>query len=312
MSECRLCPRACGVDRKQMAGYCGMTGKIKAARAALHMWEEPVLSGRKGSGAIFFTGCPLGCVFCQNRRIALGQQGKEISAGRLVEIFFELKEKGANNINLVTPTHFIPEIREALLTARAEGLRLPVVYNTGSYETVESLKMLDGLVDIYLPDFKYYESATARRYANAPDYPKVARAAIREMVRQTGSMKFVRETGPEEETDYDGDEEGILMKRGVIVRHLLLPDMAEESKKIIGELYRTYGNDIYLSIMNQYTPVLDEKTAEKYPELKRKVTEAEYDEVIDYALESGVEQAFIQEGETAGESFIPVFECEGI
>jgi putative pyruvate formate lyase activating enzyme len=298
------------VDRKKYAGYCKKTEQITAARAALHMWEEPVISGTKGSGTVFFSGCPLGCVFCQNHSIALGKVGKEISTGQLVEIFFSLKEKGANNINLVTPTHYLLQIRQALESAKRQGLGLPIVYNTGSYEKAETLKMLEGLVDVYLPDMKYCAADISKKYANAPDYFVVAAKAIEEMVRQTGTMIFYKEGFLDEETFYDGETEGILMKKGVIVRHLLLPGCVEDSKKIIKYLYEKYENQIYLSIMNQYTPI--GQIGENYPELGRKVTDEEYDEVIDYAIEIGVEQAFIQEGDTALESFIPEFDCECI
>lgn len=307
--ECTLCPRNCRVDRSQRAGLCGMGDRVMVARAALHMWEEPVISGSRGSGAVFFSGCPLGCVFCQNRNIAMGKRGKEISTERLVEIFFELKEKGANNINLVTPTHFIPQICEALLQAKKQHLNLPVVYNTGSYEKVESLKCLEGLVDVYLPDMKYFSPEAGKRYANAPDYFEQAAAAVEEMVRQVGLPSFYEEGRPSEKRAYTGEEENILISRGVIVRHLVLPGNTEDSKKIIKYVYDTYGNDVYLSIMNQYTPM---KNMEKYQELMRKITEEEYDRVVDYALEIGVERGFVQEGDTAQESFIPEFDNEGV
>lgn len=307
--RCTLCPRNCKADRSRTYGCCGVGEKITVARAALHMWEEPVISGSRGSGAVFFSGCPLGCVFCQNHNIALGKSGREISTGRLVEIFFELKEKGANNINLVTPTHFIPQIREALMRAKNERLNLPIVYNTGSYEKPESLKLLEGLVDVYLPDMKYFSPELGKRYANAPDYFEQAASAVKEMVRQAGSPSFYEEGKPLEKREYTGEEENILISRGVIIRHLVLPGNAEDSKKIIKYISDTYGNDVYLSIMNQYTPM---KNMEKYPELMRKITEEEYDSVIDYALEIGVEQGFIQEGDTAEESFIPEFDNEGV
>ena len=294
ISECRLCPRNCGVDRTQgLKGYCGMSGEIRLARAALHMWEEPCISGVNGSGAVFFSGCPLRCVYCQNHSIALGNIGKAVTLDRLVDIFFELKEKGAHNINLVTPTHYVPQIAEALLRARNKGLELPVVYNTSSYENVETLKLLDGLIDIYLPDFKYYSPELAARYSHAPDYPQVATAAIHEMLRQTGKPVF----------------EGDMMRRGVIVRHLVLPGHTKESMAVVSHLLQEYGNDIYIRIMNQYTPM---ESLEGYPELKRRVTDREYNKVIDFALEAGLENGFIQEGDTAKESFIPDFSYEGV
>lgn len=306
--KCELCPRNCKTDRKIQVGYCGVSDKITAARASLHLWEEPVISGTKGSGTVFFSGCSLGCVFCQNRKIALAKQGTEISVERLVEIFFELKEKGANNINLVTPTHFVPQICQALSRAKLQHFDLPIVYNTGSYEKVETLKMLEGLVDIYLPDCKYYDTALAQRYAKAPDYFPVAVNAIREMIRQVGYSTFYCEGNRQKKERYTGEEENILMEKGVIVRHLVLPGQIKDSKRVIKSLYDTFGDDIYLSIMNQYTP----QKITGYPELSRKVTEEEYEEVVNYAIDLGVENGFIQEGDTASESFIPEFENQGI
>lgn len=298
MHDCRICPRNCGADRKNgKTGYCGQTSDIRIARAALHMWEEPCISGTNGSGTVFFSGCNLRCVFCQNKYIALGETGAIISSERLTEIFFELKEKGANNINLVTPTHYVPEIVKTLRRAEAQGLGLPVVYNTSGYESVETLKQLDGLVQIYLPDFKYYDSAISRRYSHAEDYFEVASAALREMVHQTGTAAFSEK------------EDQMLMTRGTIVRHLVLPGCTEDSKKVIQYLYETYGDTIFISIMNQFTPCTD---LTEFPEINRKVTAEEYDEVVDYAIEIGVENGFIQEGETAEESFIPSFDLEGV
>ena len=294
IKECTLCPRNCGVDRSQgQRGYCGMTQEIRLARAALHMWEEPCISGKNGSGTVFFTGCPLRCIFCQNREIALGDVGKAVSIERLVEIFFELKAKGAHNINLVTPTHYVPQIAQALEKAKDAGMKLPVVYNTGSYENVETLKMLDGLIDIYLPDFKYDSSELAMKYSHAPDYREVADAAIHEMLRQVGKPVF----------------DGGMLQRGVIVRHLVLPGHTKDSKAIIRHLIEEYHNDIYISILNQYTPL---EGLTEYPELQRKVTAREYERVIDYAINIGIENGFIQEGDTARESFIPDFSCEGV
>ncbi len=299
MNACRVCPRACNVDRDRGTGFCGETNRLRAARAALHFWEEPCISGPEGgagSGTVFFTGCNLRCVYCQNYDLSRGQTGKEITVERLAEIFLELQGKGALNINLVTPTHFIPQIVEALTLAKTQGLHLPIVYNTSGYESVESLQMLEGLIDIYLPDFKYWEPETAKRYSAAPDYPDTAKAALEEMVRQAGDPGF--------------DENGI-MQRGVIVRHLLLPGHVKEAKEIVSYLYGTYGNGIYISLLNQYTP-LDCLDKEKYPELARKVTRREYDSLVDYALDLGVENGFIQEGDTASESFIPPFTLEGV
>lgn len=297
MEKCRLCPRTCGADRKHgETGFCGETETVRVARAALHMWEEPCISGEEGSGTVFFTGCTLRCVYCQNHTISGGEVGKEISIERLAQIFLELQEQRANNINLVTPTHFVPQIVKALDLARKQGMTLPVVYNTGGYESVETLRLLDGYVDVYLPDFKYLDTEHAKKYSLAEDYPEAAKRAIDEMVRQTGSPVF--------------DERGI-MTRGVVVRHLLLPGCLRDAKRIVCYLYSTYKNRIYMSLMNQYTP-LETLDTDRYPELGKKVSEKAYDKLIDYAIELGVEQAFIQEGETAKESFIPPFTLEGV
>lgn len=291
LEQCNLCPRKCGVNRVAgKTGYCGMSAEVTVARASLHMWEEPCISGNNGSGTVFFTGCPLKCVYCQNRKIAIGSTGERISVERLANIFLELQEKGAHNINLVTPTHYVPQIVEALKLAKKNGLHIPIVYNTGSYENIETIQSLEGLVDIYLPDCKYFDSELASHYSNAPDYFEVASAAIREMVRQVGKPIF----------------EGTLMRRGVIVRHMILPGHTKDSRNIIGRLYETYGDDIYISIMNQYTPLVQ---MEQYPEINRRITPREYGKVVDYAISVGLENAFIQEGETAKESFIPDFEC---
>lgn len=297
MNACTLCPRKCRVDREnKIAGFCKETNLVRVSRAALHMWEEPCISGEDGSGTVFFSGCTLRCVYCQNHVISNGEVGKVIGIERLAEIFLELQAKNANNVNLVTPTHFVPQIIKALDLAKEEGFYLPVVYNTGGYESVETLKMLEGYVDVYLPDFKYLNSEHAKKYSLAADYPEAAKEAIAEMVRQTGEPRF--------------DKRGI-MTRGVIVRHLLLPGCLADAKKIVFYLYSTYGNKIYMSLMNQYTP-LETLDKERYPELARRVSDRSYDKLIDYAIEIGVEQAFIQEGETAKESFIPPFTLEGV
>lgn len=304
--HCYLCPRRCGVQRNRgELGRCQSPWELTAARAALHMWEEPVLSGINGSGTVFFSGCALGCVFCQNQTIAEGKTARIISNERLTELFLMLQEKGAHNINLVTGSHYVPQIVTALQRAKNQGLQIPVVYNTGSYEKVQTLKLLEGLVDIYLPDLKYWDSNLAARYADAPDYFRYASAAIGEMLRQVGEPVLEQVPGVQTE---DG-EDLFLMKKGVIVRHLMLPGQGNDSRKIIRYLYETWGNRIYISIMNQYTPC---NHLPQYPELGRKVTQKEYDELVDYAIELGVEQGFIQEGETAEESFIPAFDYEGL
>lgn len=291
--NCMLCPRKCGVDRSKAKGFCGMPDKLFAAKAYLHLWEEPCISGETGSGTVFFTGCNLRCVYCQNRKIAEGREGFEITSKRLGEIFLELQDKGANNINLVTPTHYVPHIISALDKVK-DKLKIPVVYNCGGYESTDTLKKLDGYIDIYLPDFKYCDSRLAKRYSNAEDYPEIVKSALDEMVRQTGSCQF--------------DKNGI-MQKGVIVRHLVLPGFLQNSKEVIEYLYKKYGNGIFMSIMNQYTPL---EYVKDYPEINRKLTEKEYDEIIDFAAGIGVENAFIQEGGTVSESFIPIFDGEGI
>lgn len=310
MKKCELCPRECKADRfSGQQGVCYATDRIRIARAALHMWEEPCISGKTGSGAVFFTGCPLRCVFCQNYKIAMGNTGKVVEKEELAEIFLKLQEEGANNINLVTPDHYVPVLIPAVTRAKAQGLNIPIVYNTGSYVHVDTIRALEGIVDVYLPDFKYYSDALAIRYANAKDYRDTAKKAIKEMVRQTGVPVFFeketrKEFGAEAYNDYEGTSE-VLIKKGTIVRHLLLPGQSKDSMSVIGYLLKTYGNRIYISIMNQYTPVIRNK---KYPELSRKVTEEEYGSVIDFAISAGIENGFIQEGDTASESFIPDFE----
>ena len=283
-ASCTLCPRACHVDRTAgQKGRCHVDARIRVARAALHMWEEPCLSGRSGSGAVFFSGCALGCIFCQNREIASGKAGLVISEARLAEIFLELQEKGANNINLVTAGHYVPQVIRALACAKSQGLRIPIVYNSSGYEKAETLRQLEGLIDIYLPDLKYLTPELAAAYSHAPDYPQYAMEAIAEMVRQQPQAEFM----PENRT-----EASPIMRRGVIVRHLLLPGHVREAKKVVGYLHETYGDQIYISMMNQYTP-MSEKFAD--PNLNRRVTKREYERLLDYAAEIGVENGFYQE-----------------
>ena len=294
---CIKCPRKCNKERIEgnlsSYGYCQVSVLPKVARAALHFWEEPCISGEEGSGTVFFSGCNLRCVYCQNVEIAAGVRGKTISTERLAEIFLELQQKGANNINLVTPSHYYAQIKEALLLVK-EKLHIPVIANTSSYDSVDVLREMEGLIDIYLADYKYADSELAAKYSHAADYPQVAEKALKEMFHQVGEAEF--------------DERGI-MKKGMIVRHLLLPGCMEDSKKALKYLYETFGDLIFISIMNQYTPL---SHVEKYPELNRKVTEEEYEEVVDFAIELGIENGFIQEGETAEESFIPAFDGEGV
>lgn len=296
LKDCTLCPRSCHADRTQgKTGVCGMGAHLMLSRAALHEWEEDCISGTNGSGAVFFTGCNMRCIFCQNHKIAVGQTGIEITEERLAEIFLELQRQGAHNINLVTPTHFVPQICHALDRARAEGLHLPIIYNTSGYECAETIRMLEGYVDIYLPDFKYMDSDVAKEYSKAPDYPEIAKEALDEMVRQVGECVFDEETG--------------LIKKGVIVRHLVLPGHVANSKKVLEYLFETYGNRIYYSIMSQYTPM---PHMSEHPLLKRKITRREYDKVLDYALELGIENGFMQDGKVAKESFIPAFDGCGV
>lgn len=294
------------VNRHTGTGYCLMTDRLKVARAALHMWEEPCISGERGSGAVFFSGCTLRCVFCQNYKIAAAKVGKYITVDELADIMLRLQNNQANNINLVTPTHYAGQIAEALIKAKDRGLKIPVVYNTSAYENVDTLKIMDGLVDVYLPDFKYMDGKLALKYSNAGNYPETAKAALREMVRQTGTPDMY---GDDDTLVRDGYVESGIMKKGVIVRHLILPGYTKESRNVIKYLYDTYKNDIYISIMNQYTPLEHVKL---YKELCRKVTKKEYDKVVDYAIDIGVTNAFIQEGGTAKESFIPEFDFTGL
>ena len=296
MSECKLCPRECKADRsKGQRGRCQVSGEgILVARAALHLWEEPCISGEHGSGAVFFCGCPLRCVYCQNSQISGAERGKRISKERLAEIFLELAKKGAANVNLVTPTHYTPEIIWAVERARQCGLKIPIVYNCSGYEKVETLETLKDTVDIYLTDFKYIDSALAARYSQAPDYPEEAKKALDRMFQQVGTPVF--------------DGEG-MMQKGIIVRHLLLPGALKNAKAVVKYVYETYGDEVYLSLMNQYTPLEGANLPES---LNRKVTKREYERLVDYALDLGVTNAFIQEGDTAKESFIPAFEGTGL
>lgn len=299
-TNCQLCPRACQVNRGNgQTGVCGVSSKLKVARAALHFWEETCISGRNGSGTVFFSGCSMHCVFCQNQEIAQGLAGKESSKERLMEIFLELQQQGANNINLVTPGQYVPHIIWAVEHAREQGLQIPIVYNTSAYENVETIKQLEGIVDVYLPDFKYWSPQLASRYSNAPDYPEVAKAAIAEMVRQQPVVEFQHD-----------ERQGVdLIQKGVIVRQLLLPGQLLDAKQIVRYLHETYGNQIYISLMSQYTPLAH---VEKYPELNRKVERKTYNKYVDYAIEIGVGNGYIQEEDVAQESFIPSFDGEGV
>ena len=291
--RCLLCPRKCGVDRNVETGFCRAENKVKIARAALHFWEEPCISGESGSGTVFFSHCTLKCVYCQNRKISTGGCGYYVTERELADIFIDLQNRGANNINLVTPTHYVPQIINALDIAKENGLTLPILYNCGGYESTETIKMLDGYIDIYMPDMKYFDDKYAIKYSSASNYFKTAAAALNEMYSQVGSAKL--------------DENGI-MKKGMLVRHLMLPHLLFDTKKIMDYLRKTYGDKIYISLMSQYTPM---PAVEDIPELNQKLNPKQYEAMIEYCIEHGMENVFIQEGEAAGESFIPEFYDKG-
>ncbi len=292
--NCMLCGRACGVNRAQGAlGYCKKGTELSLARAALHFWEEPPISGERGSGAVFFSGCSLGCVFCQNEEISHGGLGESVSADRLASIFLSLEKQGAHNINLVTPTHYVPSIRDALLLAKTQGLSIPIVYNTSAYDSAQALSMMEGLVDVYLPDFKYHRSDIAMKYSFAKNYPSIAKSALAEMVRKRPVPTY--------------NEEGILTS-GVLVRVLVLPGAVANAKLSLRYLWDTYGDHILYSIMRQYTP-----REGLMPPLNRRVTEAEYEDVLSYALRIGIRDAFTQGAESASETYTPPFaRLEGV
>ncbi|MEE3344092.1 MAG: radical SAM protein [Bacilli bacterium] len=288
--KCVLCPRYCKVNRdKGEFGYCKCGNKMIIARYSLHKWEEPCLSGDIGSGTIFFSGCNMKCVYCQNYEISVLRYGRSVSVGEFCYMCLDLQNNGAKNINLVTGVMYIPLIVQGIKLAREKGLRIPIVYNSSGYESIEGLKLLEGIVDIYLPDFKYFDDKLGLKYSNVRDYNKYAIMAIKEMYRQVGRNKF--------------DKDGIMI-RGVIVRHLILPGCGDDSKKVIKYLYNNYKDNIYLSIMNQYTPV----RKINIDELDRKIDNDEYDEIINYAYDLGVRCAYIQEEGTQSKSFIPNFE----
>lgn len=294
MSFCNICPRKCNAERLPIAengeGFCGLGGAPKIARAALHFWEEPPISGENGSGTVFFSGCNLGCIFCQNKKISRGRFGKTVTPERLGEIYEELINKGAHNINLVTPTHFA----DAVLASLEPKLAVPVVYNCGGYESVETLKRFEGKIQIYLPDIKYSDNVLAKKYSAAPDYFETAKAAVKEMYRQTGK--------------YDIGDDGI-MKKGVIIRHLILPGQLENTKKVIDWVKNEFApGEVLFSLMSQFTPVEGCNTDELY----RRLTKDEYSEIADYLFESGIEDGFMQELSSAKEEYIPPFDLEGV
>ncbi len=299
-SNCKLCPRECGIDRTiGQKGYCRASDKLKLARAALHFWEEPCISGTGGSGTIFFSHCTLGCVFCQNGDISRGGKGIEISPERLCEIFFELEAQGAHNINLVTPSHYLPLVIKALDSAKKQHLSIPVVYNCGGYEKIDTVKALSEYVDIWLPDFKYFSPAPGLKYSAASDYPEKALAAITEMVRCSGAAKL--------------DQNG-MMQSGVLVRHLLLPGKLADSMKAVELLYDNFGDDIILSLMSQYTPPCHAPDGfeQKFPELCKAVNPRHYEALINHAADLGITRCYIQGEQSADAAFIPPFNGEGV
>lgn len=292
LSACTLCPRKCGVDRYKAVGICGSDAAIKAAKAQLHMWEEPCISGENGSGAVFFSGCTLKCCFCQNSTISTENNGKEISPDRLGEIFLELQNQGAHNINLVNPTHYVPQILNALDSVKHK-LRIPIVYNSGGYENVETLRTLMNYIDIYLPDFKYVSKELSTKYSKAPDYFECATEAILEMHRQQPKLIW----------------EGKLLKKGLIVRHLILPTCRKDSIAVVEHLAKLLPKESFLlSLMSQYTPYGDNK---KYPELNRRITTFEYNSVFEVVEKHGL-CGFSQERTSAKSDYTPDFDFSGL
>ncbi len=292
LSCCTLCPRKCGADRNSSAGFCGCGTNIKAAKAQLHFWEEPCISGENGSGAVFFSGCTLRCVFCQNYEISTGSRGREISVERLSEIFLELQSRGAHNINLVNPTHYVPQIINALDRAKPE-LKIPVVYNCGGYERTETLKMLEGYIDIYLPDFKYISSEISQKYSAAADYARYAEEAVKEMHRQQPELVW----------------NGSILEKGLIIRHLVLPGCRHDSIAVTDKIHEILPDGSYLfSLMSQYTPI---ENCRNYPEINRRVTTFEYKSVLKRVQKLGI-NGFSQERTSAESSYTPDFDLSGI
>lgn len=295
LKKCDLCRRHCGVNRLNgELGICTANDNLIVARAELHLWEEPPISCENGSGTVFFSHCNLKCVFCQNHEISQEYKGAEITINRLSDIFLELQNKGANNINLVTPTHYVPQIIEAIEIAKYKGLKLPILYNTNGYDTLETIKLLDGYIDVYLPDFKYFDDKYSIKYSKAKDYSSEIIPILKEMVRQTGKPSF--------------DDKGRILK-GVIIRHLMLPGLLFDSKKVIDKIYSTFGDDVYISIMNQYTPM---HNSSKYPEINRTLNPKHYDSLINYASELGVINGFIQDEGSNTTEYIPNFNLQGV
>lgn len=319
LKNCRLCPRCCGVDRYKNHGFCGAPAQLTAARASLHLWEEPCIAGDKGAGTVFFTYCQLGCVYCQNYAISSRPQqtmqpfGKEISVRELTTSFLRLQSLGAATIDLVTPTHYAPQIIEALRLSRqgisGDKLTIPAVWNSSGYEAPEMVQAIAEDIDIFMPDFKYFDRKTALRYSNAPDYPERAMEAITAMVRAKGAPVFF----PGSQSGHAADDcSQPRLKSGVIIRHLVLPGHRHESIALVQELYRRFGDGVILSLMNQYTPIAGAAYLTDFPELRRKLTKFEYDSVVEAALDAGFTNAFIQQGGTVSESFIPIFDGRGL
>lgn len=293
LKHCRLCPRACGANRTRTRGLCGANDRIEAARASLHMWEEPPISGTHGSGTVFFSHCSLGCVYCQNRQISRREAaGQEITIAGLARTFLSLQQQGAHNINLVTGAHYAPHIIEALQLARKKGLSVPVVYNSSGYETIETLQLLDGWIDIYLPDYKYYSSYYADRYSHAADYRETAVTAITAMVRQTGAPQY----------NADG-----MLTRGTVIRHLMLPGLGGDTAQVLRDIAVRFGDTVLVSLMRQYTPF----DMQDWPELDRTITAAEYADACALFCELGL-GGFFQQDESISESFIPAFDGTGL
>ncbi|MBX7371575.1 radical SAM protein [Clostridium chauvoei] len=295
LNNCKLCIRGCSVNRNLgERGYCNCDNTLKVAKAYLHQWEEPCISGKNGSGTVFFSNCNLKCIFCQNHTISNKGFGKEISIERLSKIFLELQEKGAHNINLVTPTHYVPQIIQALDLAKANGLKLPIVYNTNGTDSLDTIKALNGYIDIYLPDFKYFDDKYAKKYSKIDNYSNNLLIILEEMLKQVVEATF--------------DENG-LIKKGVIIRHLMLPGLLFDSKKIIDSIYNKFKDKVFISLMNQYTPMFN---SEKYPEINKQLNPKHYDSLVDYAVTIGVKNGFIQDTGTNSISFVPDFNNEGV
>lgn len=294
LKKCTICPTGCGTDRTIKKGPCGAGSQITVAKAFLHQWEEPCISGKKGSGTIFFSGCNLHCVFCQNHDISQEDFGRAISIERLAEIMLELQAQGAENINLVTPTPYALHIVQAVKSARANGLLLPILYNTNGYETVETIELLKGTVDIYLPDIKYYSDAYAVRYSKAKDYFEHISAAVKAMINQVGYPVF--------------DEKG-MMKRGVLIRHMVMPELLSDSKNILRWIKDNLSKDVYVSLMCQYTPMF---RACEFEEINRRLDDWEYEYIVDYFFKLGLENGFVQDYSSAVTDYVPDFDLTGV